>query len=145
MLNITCFSDKAKTYNLNLTSQRGERAYAKLVAQNEREFYIREGSKLEIEIGREKRQDDYNYFSLSDSNTLSKKHAIIFWDFEKMGFYIKNLSKNKVSNKQPNSMQIQIDSTDLASNQDPIRLENMTCLTIAKIRLYFLLPLDVTP
>ena len=66
-------------------------------AKKLREFYIREGSKLEIEIGREKRQDDYNYFSLSDSNTLSKKHAIIFWDFEKMGFYIRNLSKNKVS------------------------------------------------
>ena len=56
-----------------------------------------ETSKLEIEIGREKRLDDYNYFSLSDQNTLSKKHAIIFWDFEKQGFYVRNLSKNKVS------------------------------------------------
>jgi hypothetical protein len=37
-----------------------------------------------------------------------------------------------------------VENTDLSMNQDPIRLTNMTCLTIAKIKLYFLLPLDAT-
>ena len=66
------------------------------MAQNGREFYIKEGSKLEVTIGREKKTDDLNYFNLSDQNTLSKEHAVIFWDEAQQGFYIRNKSKNKV-------------------------------------------------
>jgi hypothetical protein len=67
---------------LSAPSEITDRAYARLVAQNGREFYIKEGSKLEIMIGREKKADDLNYFNLSDSNTLSKQHATIFWDYD---------------------------------------------------------------
>ena len=72
-------------------------AYGRIIAENGREFYIEEDSSLEIDIGREKRDRDPNYFCLADQNTISKKHAQISWDFSKHGFYIKNLSKNKVS------------------------------------------------
>lgn len=46
--------------------EQGESAFAKLVGENGREFYIKEGSSLEIDIGREKRAGDLNYFNLSD-------------------------------------------------------------------------------
>ena len=75
----------------------GAAAFGKIVAENGREFYIKEDSSLEIDIGREKKGDDPNYFCLADQNTISKKHAQISWDFQKQGFFIKNLSKNKVS------------------------------------------------
>ena len=74
----------------------GQAAFAKIVAENGREFYIREDSSLEIDIGREKRGNDPNYFCLADQNTISKKHVQITWDFTKQGFFIKNLSKNKI-------------------------------------------------
>ena len=74
----------------------GHTAYAKMVAENGREFYIKEDSSLEIDIGREKKDNDPNYFCLADQNTISKRHAQIAWDIQKQGFYIKNLSKNKV-------------------------------------------------
>jgi len=90
------YSDKAKQANLACPTEKTERAYARIVAQNGREFYIKEGSKLEIMIGREKKADDLNYFNLSDQNTLSKQHATIFWNPDEQGFFIRNLSKNKV-------------------------------------------------
>ena len=86
----------AKLENLR-NKEAGASAYGRIIAENGREFYIREDSSLEIDIGREKRGDDPNYFCLADQNTISKKHAQISWDFSKHGFYIKNLSKNKVS------------------------------------------------
>ena len=49
-----------------------------------------------MDIGREKRDGDPNYFCLADQNTISKKHAQISWDIVKHGFFIKNLSKNKI-------------------------------------------------
>ena len=82
-------------------TESGATAFAKIVVENGREFYIREDSSLEIDIGREKRGDDPNYFCLAEQNTISKKHAQIFWDFRKQSFYIKNLSKNKVSLSTP--------------------------------------------
>ena len=90
-------SDQAKTRNLEQKKESGESAYAKLLGENGREFYIREKSSLEIDIGREKRANDPNYFNLADQNTMSKKHASIFWDDIEAGFYIRNYSKNKVS------------------------------------------------
>ena len=78
--------------------EQGQRAYAKIVSENNREFYITEESKLDIDIGREKKNPlDPNYFTLAEQNTISKKHANIFWDEAKQSFFIKNLSKNKVS------------------------------------------------
>lgn len=46
--------------------EQGPKAFAKVVAENGREFYIKEDSSLEIDIGREKRGDDPNYFCLAD-------------------------------------------------------------------------------
>ena len=46
-----------------------------MIAENGRSFYITESSSLTIDIGREKRANDPNYFNLSDQNTMSKKHA----------------------------------------------------------------------
>ena len=68
-----------------------------MVSENGSNFYITERSCLTIDIGREKRINDPNYYNLSDQNTMSKKHAQIFWDSIENGFYIKNYSKNKVS------------------------------------------------
>ena len=82
----------------NLNSKvykKGEKAHAKLVAENGREFFIQETSSLIVDIGREKRTDP-NYFNLSDQNTLSKKHAQIFWDFDQQAFFVRNFSKNKI-------------------------------------------------
>ena len=74
----------------------GSAGFAMLVGENGREFVIREGSSLEIDIGREKREDDLNYFNLSDANIMSKRHATIFWNKLENGFYIRNHSKNQV-------------------------------------------------
>ena len=74
-------SENANAINKSKT-EKGEVAYAKLVGENGREFYIKENSNLQIDIGREKKEGDLNYFNLSDSNTLSKKHAHIFWDYD---------------------------------------------------------------
>ena len=75
----------------------GEPALAMMECENGRIFYITDKSTLTIDIGREKRTNDPNYFNLSDQNTMSKKHVQIFWDSIEDGFYIKNYSKNKVS------------------------------------------------
>ena len=53
----------------------GEAALACMEAENGRIFYITEKSTLTIDIGREKRVNDPNYFNLSDQNTMSKKHV----------------------------------------------------------------------
>ena len=45
---------------------KGGEGFAKLVSENGREFIIEKGSSLEIDIGREKRVNDLNYFNLSD-------------------------------------------------------------------------------
>ena len=73
-----------------------EEACAKLVTEEKREFYIKEGIK-EITLGREKNQDTFNYFQIGETNTISKKHARIFWDNDAKCWKIQNLSKNKVS------------------------------------------------
>ena len=52
--------------NTNEPLRKGEYALAKLIGENGREFYITEKSTLEIDIGREKRLNDPNYFNLSD-------------------------------------------------------------------------------
>ena len=82
--------------NLKNKPEAGPVAYAKIIAENGRTFFITEQSSLEVDIGREKLLDDPNYFCLADQNTISKKHAQISWDIEKHGFFIKNLSKNKI-------------------------------------------------
>ena len=120
-----------------------------MVGENGREFYITEKSTLEIDIGREKRVDDPNYFNLSDQNTMSKKHASICWDEMENGFFIRNYSKNKVSkfdllNNGNNSFQIQVDSYELTCKDNPHRLENMTLIVISKIKVYFLLPRGIS-
>ena len=119
--------------NLKNTKENGESAYAKIIAENGRSFYIKEDSSLEIDIGREKK-DDPNYFCLADQNTISKKHAQIAWDITGHGFFIKNLSKNK----------IQVNNEDLTNNSEPYRLKNMSLIVISKIRMWFLLPQDTT-
>ena len=68
-------------------------AYAKLVAENGKEFYVNE---LDLEIGRESKLQCGKYFCLAESNTISKNHAKIFWDKASNSFMIQNLSKNKV-------------------------------------------------
>ena len=49
------------------TIEKGQSAYAKIVAENGREFYITEESKLEVDIGRERKVPfDPNYFTLAE-------------------------------------------------------------------------------
>ena len=76
---------------LNSTLEKGETAYAKVVAENGKEFYMCED---EFEIGREVKMQGPRYFCLAESNTISKNHAKIFW--KEGQFFIVNLSKNKV-------------------------------------------------
>ena len=90
------------------------------------------GHSIFVDIGREKRTDDPSYFNLSESNTMSKKHARIFWDPIHEGFYIENLSKNK----------IQVDNEEVCLGQEPRKLTNLALIMIAKVRCYFLLPLQ---
>ncbi|CDW82396.1 fork head transcription factor 1 [Stylonychia lemnae] len=113
----------------NSTLDRGEEAYAKLVSENFRVFYMTE---LEVEIGREKKDNDPKYFCLAETGTLSKQHAKIFWDKDQNDFFIKNLSKNK----------IHVDFQELTNEKPPMRLKNMCPILMAKIKLYFLLPQD---
>ncbi len=108
-------------------------AYGKLVADNEKEYFIRaqDDGQISFEIGREKRDlNDPAYFFLADSSTLSKKHAQIFWDIGKEAFYMQNLSKNK----------IYVEEQEIPQNGFSKPLTNMTCIMISKIRVYFLLP-----
>ena len=49
-----------------METDEGEEGYGKLVAENGREFVIKPGSTMDIDIGREKRPNDLNYFNLSD-------------------------------------------------------------------------------
>ncbi len=77
---------------MNSTLEKGETAFAKVVAENKREFYMFED---EFEIGREIKMQGPRYFCLAESNTISKNHAKIFWKDDQ--FFIVNLSKNKVS------------------------------------------------
>jgi len=109
-------------------------SYGKLVAENGKEYYIRKhDGNISFEIGREKRPlDDATYFNLDAANTLSKKHALIFWDIDKQGFFIKNLHKNK----------IHVEDEEVGLDQCSRKLTNLTCIMIAKIRFYFLLPVD---
>ena len=110
-------------------------SFGKIVAENGREYLIRQQDDGNIcfDIGREKRDDnDRSYFFLAESTTLSKKHAQIYWDVEKQGFYIQNLSKNK----------IYVETEEVPQNGTSRKLENMTCIMISKIRFYFLLPQD---
>jgi predicted component of type VI protein secretion system len=67
-------------------------AYAKVVAENGREFYMREE---EFEIGREAKLEGPRYFCVAENNTISKNHVKIFW--KEGTFYIVNQSKNKVT------------------------------------------------
>ena len=53
----------------------GEPALAMMECENGRIFYITDKSTLTVDIGREKRANDPNYFNLSDQNTMSKKHV----------------------------------------------------------------------
>ncbi len=55
----------------------GEEAFAKLVSENGKIFYINE---LDIEIGRDPKLSSSKYFCLAETGTLSKNHAKIFWD-----------------------------------------------------------------
>ena len=103
----------------------GETAYAKLVSDNGKEFYINE---LSIEIGREPKLHGPNYFCLQESNTISKNHAKIFW--KEGAFYISNLSKNK----------IYVNFREVTMEMEPIKLENMAAIMISKVKVYFLLP-----
>lgn len=78
---------------LNPEVYKDEAAFAKIVSENGKEYYLKE---LECEIGRDAKAQGPKYFCLSDHNTVSKQHAKIYWDAEKDGWFIKNLSKNKV-------------------------------------------------
>lgn len=104
------------------------------MAENGREYLIQEHEgQISFEIGREKKDlSDPTYFNLAETTTLSKKHAHIFWDIDKQGFYIRNYSKNKIL----------VQEEEVAMGEVSRRLENMTPIMIAKIRFYFLLPLD---
>ena len=70
-------------------------AVARIVTQDGPEFYIKEGIN-EVMLGREKVVSDH-YFQIGENNTISKKHARIFWDHNVQRWKIQNLSKNKVS------------------------------------------------
>jgi len=52
---------------------------------------------LHCDIGREAKFSGPSYFCLAESKTISANHAKIFWDSEQEAFFIKNQSKNKVS------------------------------------------------
>ena len=61
---------------------------------------------------------------------MSKRHARIFWDPVHEGFYIENLSKNKIT----------VDYDEVSLKEEPKKLTNMALIVIAKVRFYFLLP-----
>ncbi len=56
--------------------EEGDTAFAKLVAENGRQFYMKE---LEVEVGRELKMEGPKYFCLAETNTISKNHIKIFW------------------------------------------------------------------
>lgn len=78
---------------MNTEVEKGDAAFAKIVCDNGREFYLKE---TECEIGRDAKGQGPKYFCLSEQNTVSKQHAKIFWDQQQTGWFIRNLSKNKV-------------------------------------------------
>jgi hypothetical protein len=96
-------------------------SFAKLQAENGKTFNFTHVNDLTgdkkppvchaiyADIGREKRDGDLNYFNLSESNTMSKRHARIFWDPVHEGFYIQNLSKNKIT----------VDCDEVSLGQEP--------------------------
>mmetsp|Transcript_5183 Transcript_5183/g.32541 ORF Transcript_5183/g.32541 Transcript_5183/m.32541 type:complete len:143 (-) Transcript_5183:2520-2948(-) len=53
------------------------------------------GRKYEVLIGRESKLEEVDV-KLNGSAQLSRKHAVIFYDFEKKGWYVKVLSKNGI-------------------------------------------------
>ena len=73
----------------------GVDACAKIVTEQNREFYLEEGV-TEVILGREKKVSK-DYFQIGESNTISKQHAKVFWDQKDECYKIMNLSKNKVS------------------------------------------------
>ncbi len=56
----------------------GSEALAKILTNENKEFYIKEGVH-EVSLGREKQLTD-DYFQIGENNTISKRHARIFWD-----------------------------------------------------------------
>ena len=56
----------------------GQEALAKVITQDGLQFFIKDGIN-EITLGREKNTSD-TYFQIGENNTISKKHARIFWD-----------------------------------------------------------------
>ena len=93
-----------------------------------KEFYINEGI-FEVCLGREKILDD-SYFQIGENNTISKKHARVFWDKEFKCWKIQNLSKNK----------IYVNFESLQNTDQSRILQNMSPILISKMKIFFLLP-----
>ncbi len=70
-------SSRQEVDRMNSEIVKGDTAYAKLVCENGKEFYMKE---LECEIGREAKLSSPKYFCIAETNTISKNHAKIFWD-----------------------------------------------------------------
>ena len=103
-------------------------ALAKIITQEGKEFYVKEGVQV-IHLGREKVYNN-EYFQIGDSNTISKRHAKIFWDNIDKNWKIENLSKNK----------IYVNFDSLMQSDKPRVLNNMSPILISKMKLFFLLP-----
>lgn len=63
----------------------GEKAYAKLVSNNGKEFHLNE---FEVEIGRDAKSHGPKYFCLSEAITLSKNHIKIFYNSAKNAWFV---------------------------------------------------------
>ena len=83
-------------------------------------------------MGRENNKVSASYFQIGESNTISKKHARVFWDCAEKAWKIENISKNK----------IYVNFDQLLSTEAPRIIENMSFVLISKVKMFFLLPRD---
>lgn len=102
-------------------------AYAKLQGPN----LMKLVTKLNVYLGREvsivDHAADEDVIFISDSNKISRRHLHIFWNDVKLGWFVKNLSKNPVY----------VNKTMLSSKDDALKLNPISAIQVDQCKFYF--------
>jgi len=104
-------------------------SFAKLEGPEFKQFILKYKANLGRECNNEGADglNEEQIIFIGDSQKISRKHAIIFWNFNKGEWQIENLSKNKVM----------INGLTLRKGDPPMGLDAKTSIKIDKYKFYF--------
>lgn len=105
-------------------------AYA-MVLTSTAEYYIQDG--LEVTIGRDTAgtRGFKNFFAISETKTISRKHLRIYWDKEHKMWMAKCMGKN--------GFLLNIEDKPYLPDSDPVPLKSRDLLTVEGQEMFFLL------